>query len=104
MATYNNGVNTEVGQTGTTTLTPGAGVTSATLDLVGMLATRDISAGTGVTTTVDNTVAVGNDLNLITAGVINSESVTFGAAGGKYIVGTTASFLSLNLLSVMRFG
>lgn len=135
MAKYNNGTSTELGLGGTVTLTPVNGnVTAATLDLIGILTTFDISSQAGTTTTVNNEVAVGDDLNLntaggniildssalsvgalgtvdatinggsfavganlITAGVINAETVTFGANGGKYIVGTTGSFLTLDL-------
>jgi hypothetical protein len=76
--------NLEVGIGGTTTLTPGVGVTSATLNLIGALTTWNISTGTGVTTTVDNTVAGANNLTPDTAGgniIVDSSVLSVGALG-----------------------
>jgi hypothetical protein len=109
MTTYNQGNNTFTSVLGgTETLTPADGVTSATINLLGVLTTWAITAPSGGAIEVINDVAVGNNLNLTTNGgsiTLDSSFLSAGALGavnatidgGSFTVG--ASLINASVLN-----
>jgi hypothetical protein len=105
VATYGNGTHNLLGIGGTQTATLNTGTTSAIFNLIGALTTFDISSAAGATVTVNNNVAVANELNLTTnggnltlassAGVLGATSVVID--GGSFTVGS--SILTADVLT-----
>ncbi len=106
--TYHQGTNLFIGVGSATTLVPAANVTSATINLAGVLTNWTVSARPGATVVINNTVDAANSLNISTAGgsvVLDSTALgvhALGAVdvtinGGSFTVGS--DLLTGNVLS-----
>ena len=108
-STYGNGTSIIVGLLGAQTLTPAAGTTLATLDVVGLVSTFDVSASPTTDVTINNLVGVADDYNLnvdsgtvvLDSGILTVDAIGTTDAtidgGGTFTIG--ANLITANVIT-----